>query len=177
MTVVFAYCDVAGCEDPKDPGFPRPAFRNGKCSSHMKQLQRTGRTAPIKEKLPVSERLIEAYGRFAEADSDEDYERHKREFRVLAKALGKEEAGEAIRQALRRRRAEGKHVGRPLKSERERVLEDVAMMVDLIGVAKAAVIVARQHRISRRTVFRYLAVTKGGLSSPRVSAPRPRRAG
>jgi hypothetical protein len=172
----LAYCDVPGCEDPNDAGFPRPAFRNGKCSSHMKQLQRTGRTAPIKEKLPTSERLIEAYGRFAEADSDEDYERHKREFRVLAKALGKEEVGAAIREALRRRQARGEPIGRTPKAARENVLATFSEACEVVGAAKAAEITARLHRISRRTVFRYLAVTKGRLLTPPRSA-RPQRAG
>jgi hypothetical protein len=45
---------------------------------------------------------------------------------------------------------------------------------DLVSVAIAAEIAARFNRVSRRTVFRYLAVTKSSLSSP---APRPRRTG
>lgn len=168
MTVILAYCDVPGCEDPKDPGFPRPAFRNGKCSSHMKQLQRTGRTAPIKEKLPVSERLIEAYGRFAEADSDEDYERHKREFRVLAKALGKEEISSSLKEALARARAAGRRLGRPPKVDRARV-------IDLVRLLGRTSLVARVLQVSTRTIQRcLLQATKTRVLSQPV---RPRRAG
>jgi hypothetical protein len=172
------YCDVDGCDDPQNPGFARPAFRNGKCSSHMKQLQRTGETKPIVERLPLNEQLIDAYSAYAEADSDEDEAVCKRRFFALTKQVAWREVGRAVSEALRRRQAEGKPVGRALKAEREQVLIDFAKAVDAVGDVKmAAEVTARFHRISRRTVFRYLSVTKTSLLSPAPGEARPRRAG
>lgn len=173
---VLAYCDVPGCDDPKDPGFARPAFRNGKCSSHMKQLQRTGKTTQIAERLPLNEQLIDAYSVYAEADGDEEEEAAKRHFFGLTKKVARREVGAAIREALRRRQAAGKPIGRSPKVERDQVLATFSAAVELVGAAMAAEITARRHGISRRTVFRYLAVTKDRLLSP-ASAPRPQRAG
>lgn len=166
------YCDVPGCEDPENPGFARPAFRAGKCSTHMKQLQRTGKTAPIAERLPLNEQLIELYSLYAEADSDEDEVRYKRQFFAATKQVARREVGEAIREALRRRQERGERIGRMPKAERAAVLEDLLKASEVVGATKAAEIAARLHGISRRTVFRYLKVTKGRLMSPAL-----RRAG
>ena len=66
-----------------------------------------GETKPIAEKLPIGEQLIDAYGLYAEADSDEDEARHKRRFFALAKTVGRREIGVAIREGLRRAQAAG----------------------------------------------------------------------
>lgn len=166
MTTTLEYCDVPECDDPKNPGFPRPAFRSGKCSTHMKQLQRTGKTAQIAERVPLNEQLIDIYGLYAEADSNEDEARYKRQFLSLTKQVARREVGAAIREALRRRQAAGKPIGRKPKGERELVLATYKEACEVVGAAKAAEITARLHNISRRTVFRYLSVTKGRLMTP-----------
>jgi hypothetical protein len=171
------FCDVADCDDPENPGFARPVFRYGKCSSHCKQLQRTGETKAISEKLPLNEQMIEVYGLYAEADSDEEAARHRRHFFSLTKKAGRREVGEAIREALRRRQAAGLPIGRRPKGERERVVATFSNALEVVGASKAAEIAAREHGVSRRTVFRYLAVSQGKVLSPAVSAPRPQRAG
>lgn len=167
MTDHQLYCDVPDCNDPVNPGFPRPSFRNGKCSSHMKQLQRRGETAPIAERVSLREKLLEAYEHHFQADADEAYDRTWRHFLSVAKQMlgvgdrrrgeGRREVGEVIRQALARARASGKRVGRPPKVTTERVLE----VMELVG---SAGVTARLLGIHRTTVFRYLAVAKGRVS-------------
>ena len=160
---VLAYCDVAGCEDPKDPGFPRPAFRNGKCSTHMKQLQRTGKTAPIAEKLTDEERAIESGTKMLEADADGDYAKHRRAFLAAAKALGDRERVEALKKSRAAARARGARIGRPPKVSTERVLQ-------LLRILGKAALVAQVLEVDRRTVYRHLAtVTKTRVSSQRLA--------
>ncbi len=166
MTVTLAYCDVAGCDDPKNPGFARPAFRNGKCSTHMKQLQRTGKTAPIAEKLSEEERAIDHGTKMLEADSDADYEKHRRAFLASARALGDRERVEALKKAMAAARARGKRIGRPPKVSTDRVLQ----LVRILGKAS---LVAQVLEVDRRTVYRHLAsaahVTKSRVSSQRLA--------
>jgi hypothetical protein len=159
---VLGYCDVPGCEDPKDPGFARPAFRNGKCSSHMKQLQRTGQTTAIAEKLNPEERAIQAgtamldaeqalkTGKaMLQADSDADYNRHRRAFLAAARALGDRERVDALRKAMKAAVAAGKRIGRPPKVDTERVLQ----LVRLLGKAS---LVAQVLGVTRMTIYRHL---------------------
>lgn len=146
MTDQQLYCDVADCDDPKNPGYPCPVFRNGKCSTHTKQIQRKGETKKIAEKLPLSERLIDAYAAHAEADGEEDWERTKRQFVSLAKSLGKEKVGEAISEGLARARANGKRIGSPPEVELD----------DLLRIFRASGSVTATARVLR--------LTKGAVS-------------
>jgi len=86
--VVDRYCRIADCEDPNNPGFPRPSFRDGVCSSHTKQLQRTGKTSPIAEQLSPTEKLLDAAARWVETDAEDDeaFERNRRA--VVTAAFG-----------------------------------------------------------------------------------------
>jgi hypothetical protein len=161
------YCDVPDCDDPSNPGFARPSFRNGKCSSHMKQLQRTGETKPITEKLPLTERLVEVYSLYAEADSDEDAARHRRQFMALTKQVGRHEFGEAIREALRRRKAAGKPIGRPPRVP----LEELVRIYELLKSVSAT---ARVVRLAKSTVSERLATVRKSSVTERK---RPRLAG
>lgn len=132
-TEVLAYCDVPGCDDPKNPGFPRPAFRNAKCSSHMKQLQRTGKTAPIAERRSALERLGDLGDEWLNEDDDERAEQLLRRFVNAAKGMPSGDTDvsaivEKVNTEVRRRRAaatrrghqrarsEGRHIGRPRKA-------------------------------------------------------------
>lgn len=173
------YCDVAECDDPEHPGFPRPVFRYGKCQSHAKQLQRTGKTTTIAGKIAVTEQLIDAYGLYAEADSDEDAERHRRNFLTLTKKVGRSEINKALSVALKRRRDAGLPVGRPLKVDGAMVLEVYEKAIKYVGVSSAAQLTGDLLGIARSTVFRYLAVSKGRLSGPPSEREpvRPHRAG
>lgn len=149
-----AYCDVPGCEDPNDPDFPRPAFRNGKCSTHMKQLQRTGKTTAIAEKLTDEERAIEAGTAMLQAEADDDaaYAKHRRAFLVAARALGDRARVEALKQSFAAARARGQRIGRPPKVATERVLQ----LVRLLG--KAA-LVAQVLGVTKMTVYRHLSAS------------------
>jgi hypothetical protein len=167
---VLAYCDVPGCEDPKDPGFPRPAFRNGKCSSHMKQLQRTGTTTAIAEKLNPEERAIQSGTLMLEADSDADYNKHRRAFLAAARSLGDRERVETLKKSMKAAAARGKRIGRPPKVDTERVLQ----LVRLLGKAS---LVASVLGVTRMTVYRHL----NGASNKRqgfvTASPGPRLTG
>ncbi len=105
VTAERLYCSVADCE--------RPVAGHGRevCSSHLKQLQRNGTTAPIAEKLTPEERAIEAInlmkeirpnaparpglgGKFetagaelADAEDDREYQAARREFFRAGRAL------------------------------------------------------------------------------------------
>lgn len=150
MSDTPAYCDVPGCQDPLDPDFPRPAFRNGKCSTHMKQLQRTGKTAPIAEKLNDEERAIEHGTKMLQAgDNDDEYERHRRAWLQACRALGDKERVESLRKAMAAARARGARIGRPPKVETKRVVK----LVRLLGKAS---LVAEVLGVTKMTVYRHL---------------------
>src|SRR4051812_24778893 len=82
------YCVAPDC----DP--PRPVAGHGKdlCSTHMKQMQRTGRTTAIAEKVSMEEQVFIAFERWANSgDSDAEYEANKRACIALAKRIGNKE--------------------------------------------------------------------------------------
>lgn len=162
------FCDVVDCDDPENPGFARPAFRYGKCSTHAKQLQRTGKTSAIAEKLPLNEQLIDAYSRYAEADSDEDEARFKRNFFSLAKKVGQREMGQAIKEAMQRRKAAGKPVGRPPKVDTDEVIRH-------LRVVGRTDLVARLLGVNRATVYRHL--ERAERRQIRKKKPSAKRAG
>ena len=158
-----SYCDVPDCNDPENPGFARLAFRSGKCSTHMKQLQRTGKTTTIAEKISDEERAIEAGTLMlqAEAEGEENYQKHRRAFLAAARALGAAERIRAMREAQERAAARGVRIGRPPKVSTETVVEYVRLFGNSTLVAKAL-------RIDRVTVYRHLRragrVAKGKVS-------------
>lgn len=163
------YCDVAECDDPQDPGHPRPAFRDGKCSTHMKQLQRTGRTTKIAEKLNAEERAIELGSKMLGADDDPDYEQHRRAWVLACRELGDQERVSALRKSLAAAKANGRRLGRPPKVEAREIIR----LVRLLGRTS---LVAQVKGISTRTVQRHLLnATKTRILSRRSA--RPRRAG
>lgn len=162
------YCDAPECDDPENPGFPRPVggHGKGKCSTHMKQLQRTGRTVPIAEKLNPEARAIAAGTAMLEADGDDDYHRHRRAWLAASREMGDHERRAAIKKALAAARANGKRIGRPPKLNTEklsRLLEAGAAQPKHLAVVL---------EVSESTVRREL--SKRGVLPTRVSAPRPR---
>lgn len=167
MTDQQLYCDVSECEDPEHPGFPRRAFRSGKCSSHMKQLQRTGRTTNIAPKLSLEERLFAEAERMVEIDTsihaDRDEAIARRNVVAIAKQLGRQKVSEAIREAHRRRRARGEPVGRRPKVDMDRLrrLLDAGLRPKQIAVSLD---------VCERTVWR-------ALTKIRVLSERERRNG
>lgn len=171
MTDQQLYCDVSECEDPEHPGFPRPAFRSGKCSSHMKQLQRTGRTTSIAPKLSLEERLFAEAERMVEIDTsihaDRDEAIARRNVVAIAKQLGRKEVAETIKRALAAARASGKHVGRPPKADTVQVL----LVYRLSGSVTTT---ARLLRLSKAAVSERLASVRKGRVSEQSC---PRRAG
>lgn len=151
------YCEIGDCD--------RPAFRDGKCSTHVKQLQRTGKTAPIAEKLSLEERLIVAHAALMEADSDEDHERHRRAMLLAAKALGKKEVSLAIRASMDAAKARGVRLGRPPKVTTERVLE-------LVRLLRKPSLVAQVLGIHRDTVYWHLSRRKKKAFPTTAESPR-----
>lgn len=75
------YCTAPDCDDPQNPGHPRPVFRLQLCQSHAKQKQRTGTTTSIKEKVSDEEKLIDLHDAWMSADGDADWERARRAYR------------------------------------------------------------------------------------------------
>lgn len=162
------YCEVEGCE--------RPVGGHGKdlCSTHMKQVQRTGKTQPIAEKLSLEERVIMAGNAMVQAEDDnEGYEEKRRAFLLASKGLGQKASRDAMKLALDSARARGIRLGRPpkvdLKALRELMkLKTPQLVARLLGVSERTLYRARRA-LSRRTDKNQ----DSGSSSPRGDA-RPR---
>ena len=166
MTDEQLYCDEPDC-DREVAGHGR-----GKCFTHLKQLQRTGRTSPIAERVSLRERLINAYAAHAEAEGEEEYDRTWHRFIDLAKRITGDKSkvtrksSAAIRHALARARAEGKRLGRPPKVTTERVLE-------LVSLLRRPRLVAAVLGVHRDTVYAHLArASEKGRTFPTNAGPR-----
>lgn len=158
------YCDEPYCEDPKNPGFPCVAFRNGKCSTHVKQLQRTGKTKPIAERRTLEERAIDAGSAMLEADDDREYTACRRAFLQACRALGESVDTEAesaarrgaiIKEAMARARARGVHVGRPPRAtdaDIERLYAELKS-VEKVGQAVSLTARAIYYRLKKGNLF------------------------
>jgi DNA invertase Pin-like site-specific DNA recombinase len=155
------YCEIGDCD--------RLAFRDGKCSTHVKQLQRTGKTAPIAEKLSLEERVIVTHDEMMRAgDDDDEYERARRAMLLACKALGKKEASQALKQSFAAAKARGVRLGRPPKAD----AEEIRRTLEIIG---SVTLTARLLGVSRITVWR---VSKLRVLKHRPLSPAsPRRAG
>lgn len=153
------YCDVSDCD--------RPTFRDGKCATHTKQLQRTGKTQPIAEKVSAVQRCHDAWDLVLNAgDDNEEYETRLRAAISASKALGRKESLEAIRTGMARAKAKGVRIGRPPKVSDEELLR----LLKLFGTQA---MVARVLRLARSTVCERLVTVR----KRRVSEHRPRMAG
>jgi hypothetical protein len=164
------YCIAPEC----DP--PRPVAGHGKdlCSTHLKQVQRRGRTTEIAQKVSLEEQVFSAMERWADSgDSDAEYEANKRACIALAKRLGsKELAAELdeirlqltqtvearrakLRRALARARAAGVRLGRPPTVSEEllrRVFAEtrsVAATARIVGLSYSTV----HERLHRKTTI------------------------
>ncbi len=155
------YCDELDCE--------RPVAGHGsdKCSTHRRQLSRTGKCTPIAEKLTPEERAIAAGTAMLEADSDEEYATRRRAWLVACKALGAKDErrmlslGDLADELRRRRsievknglsaaRSRGVRLGRPAAQI------DRAEFDDLFRVVKSPTALAIVFRVSRATIYRFL---------------------
>lgn len=165
MTSERLYCTVPDCD--------RPVGGHGKdlCSTHMKQVQRTGKTQPIAEKLSAEERVIEAGNAMVQAeDDDEGYEEKRRAFLLASKGLGQKASREAMKLALDSARARGIRLGRPpkvdLKTLRELMkLRAPQLVARLLGVSERTLYRARRALIRRTDKNQ-----DSGNSSPRSNA-------
>jgi DNA invertase Pin-like site-specific DNA recombinase len=110
------YCDAPGCD--------RPAAKHGqgKCWTHLKQLQRTGRVTEIAPKLSLRQRALEAGIAMLDADSNTDYESKKRAFLAAIDALAKEKFARTMRKGRAQARARGVKFGRPARVTDEELL-------------------------------------------------------
>lgn len=155
------YCDEPDCDRPV------AGHGRGKCSTHLKQLQRTGKCAPIAPRLTPEQRAQEAGIAMLEADGDEEYSRAHRAWISACKALGMKERIEAIRRSLADARGRGVRIGRPPKVSTERVLE-------LVQLLKKPALVAQVLGVHRDTVYWHLARCrkKDGFPTPAQHGPR-----
>jgi hypothetical protein len=181
------YCIAPEC----DP--PRPVAGHGKdlCSTHLKQVQRRGRTTEIAQKVSLEEQVFSAMERWADSgDNDAEYEANKRACIALAKRLGSKELSAELneirlqltqtvearraklRSALARARAAGVRLGRPPRISDEQLQHT-------FEVTRSVTRTAQIHGLHRSTVYERLARLVGKTAFPRhrATAPRPRLTG
>lgn len=163
------YCDGPGqygdtCDRPV------AGHGKGKCSTHLRQLSRTGSMQPIEEELTPMERTLKAIGTLAEADSDQDWETAYRTVVANLKNVSKAEFRKAIREALGFVRARGVRLGRPPKVAPE-------LVAHLYAVTGATFVVAEMLEVTDRTVQLVLKrnseknrVSFAGTTRPRLPA-------
>lgn len=192
------YCDAPDCRDPENPDFPRPVAGHGKgkCSSHMKQLQRTGKTTAIAEKKSAKERLIDLGDAWLNETEDEVRANDLlRRFiaaakgmpdpngdvqAIVDKAIADKEAQARQRRtaatlkAHQRARAEGKRIGRPPKTAPRDLGELVAGVYAETGSVSAT---ARALGLDPKTVRARLGKKSTVTPQPRLADDGPRRAG
>lgn len=152
------------CDEPDCP-FEVAGHGRDKCATHLKQLQRKGKTSPIAEKLNPEERLLKAANLWVESDTDQQYETRRRAVLAAGKAIGQKEAREIIRKAIRAAIARGVRFGRPPKNTEEikrrfRELRSVVLVAEELGI----------HRV---TVYRHLRACRKKIVFA-TSAERPR---
>jgi len=179
------YCIAPEC----DP--PRPVAGHGKdlCSTHMKQMQRRGRTTAIAEKVSIEEQIINAFDRMANAEEDSEYHAAKKACIALAKRFGSKELETEVselrlqltqsveqrraklRRALARARANGVRLGRPPKvpdEELARVFEasdrNISRTARVLQMAVSSV----YERLFRKKVISERRARR--MSSPRLAA-------
>lgn len=139
------YCDEPDC-DRLVAGHGR-----GKCSTHLKQLQRNGKTAPIQPKLTAKQRALEACIAMQDADTMDDIEYQRREaafesaVTVYADERAAHRRSNRIKNGVQKAKAQGVKLGRPTKASIEAVLR----LIEETGSIKET---ARALRISRTTV-------------------------
>jgi hypothetical protein len=185
------YCPEPSCDDPENPGFPRPVDRLGYCATHRRQLQRTGKVSTIVEKVSAKERLINLGDAWLSEEDDEQEKVLYRRFIAAAKGMPdesdtqgiveryeaemRERRAVAARTGLERARQQGKRIGRPRKSIQELDLDELVRGV--FAETKSVSATARALGLNRRTVRARLS-TKARLSAQSTSHPAgPQRAG
>ncbi len=173
MTDQQLYCDGPGRDPGTECGLEVAGHGGGKsgtpkCSTHLKQLSRTGKMMPITEKLTPLGKLIEASNRLAAADSDEDYELAVRAAITAGVGLGDKERRDLIRKAMAEARARGVRLGRPVVADGD----EAARLYLLLGRVEQ---VAGVMRVSVRTIYRVLSQRGILAKRPNPSSPRPER--
>ena len=148
------YCDVADCDRPT------AGHGRGKCSTHLKQLQRTGTTTTIAEKLTPKQRYLEEVLKLADWDPDDDegYDRQERKVITLGKQLGGSDLSDRIRAGMQAAQARGSKPGRPSKAD----LHEITSIYFAVGSVTAT---AKILGLSKQAVSERLrAVRKGSVS-------------
>ncbi len=176
MTDRRLYCDALDCD--------RPVSGHGsdKCSTHRRQLSRTGKCSPIAVKLTPEERALEAGIAFLDADTDQEAASRKRAWMHAMKGLGGKELTQELtelqskvqqldealkrvpaelRQEMWRKRSEAVKNGlsaaraRGAQIGRPRKADDEKVQ-QLYAITRDVSMVARILEISDRTVERRL---------------------
>lgn len=146
-----ADCSVDGC--------PNPAAKSGLCEGHVKRRTRgqvVSAALKLRPRSPL-ERLTEAALAYANAESDDEFDRAKDNLRKSAAAFAPNDRSTAIREALAELKRRGLKLGRPRKVEPEVA---VRMVEQEGGVRKAALVL----RVSRMAVSR--ALREAGKPAP-----------
>lgn len=124
---------------------PVAGHGQGKCSTHLRQLSRTGRMQPIEESMTPLERLLNAVNAWADADGDAEYESALRTVLANCKRVGLLEVSRMVRGGLERAKKRGVRLGRPRVAESEtvkhlhEVVGDVRAVAVLLGVSTMTV--------------------------------------
>jgi uncharacterized Zn finger protein (UPF0148 family) len=130
-----AYCTAVECDRETEEG-------RIYCPTHYKQVQRTGKTAPIAEKLTPVQRLHEAILALPEISSEDDraYEIKWRQILNLCRSVGRNEQ-------------EPRSRGRPPKVK----LDEVVQLVErLKGIDQVAAHLGVSSRTVRRALRRHV---------------------
>ena len=147
-------CAASECE--------RPTWGHGDyCATHTKQIQRTGHTQPIAEKLTPEQRLLEACQSWVDSDpmDDAQYDARLRSLHRAAEAFTRKRDREKVRRAIASAKAGGARLGRPQKVTTTEVRRLFAQLKTGLEVAKAL-------GVHPSTAGRHLA---------RPTGPRPKR--
>lgn len=173
------FCDGPGEQPGDECGRPVSGHGKGKCQTHLKQLQRTGKMTPIAEKISLEERAVNAGTAMLEADTDDDYAAKRRSYLVACKALGASDrmiSLSDLADELRRRRslevlkglsaarARGARLGRPPRVSDE----ELRRLFELLKTGRA---VARVLNMHWTTVNARLARVRRGKEDSPTKAP------
>lgn len=142
-----AYCTAQDCDRATAEG-------RTLCWAHWKQMQRTGKTTPITEKLTPADRLELAGKRYWDSDTenDEEFQSNRRAFHQSARQFARvdteaevkraleaqaERRKQALREGLTRARQRGAALGRPPRLDPREVRKAVKRHGSVLGAAKA----------------------------------------
>lgn len=157
------WCSIDGCS--------RRAHAHGLCSAHLKRRNRgqpvnvTIRDSPKSEWEVLTENALA----YANAESDEDFQRAKDNVRKAALTYGRVRHAEKTRQALAEAKASGTRLGRPPAVD----AREAAQQAALAGLSETALALGVSVSTIKRALRRV--GVKNGVSDPTGSEPEKGR--